>query len=82
MFVVYAIYNQDYDKFYIGQTEDVVRRLKEHNSHTIPGYTSKFKGEWKLIYQESFSTRSEAIKREKQLKSSRGRAYISTYIPG
>ena len=82
MYYVYVIHNKSHGKYYVGQTQNLERRFKEHNSHSIKGYTARFEGEWMLIYSESFSTRSEAIKREKQLKSSRGRAYITQYIPG
>lgn len=65
---------------YIGQTNDITRRVTEHNAHRIKGYTAKFEGEWRLIHQESFTTRSEALKREKQLKSHAGREYIKQFI--
>lgn len=81
MFIVYAIYNKLAKKYYIGQTECIERRLKQHNDHTFVGYTSSFQGEWILIYNESVATRSEALRREKQLKSGNGRKYIKTYIP-
>ena len=81
MFFVYAIYNQVAKKFYIGQSHDIKKRLEEHNSHSFKGYTSRFEGEWKLIYEESVDTRSEALVREKQLKSYRGRESLRKYIP-
>ena len=81
MLVVYVIYNIAAQKIYIGQTNDIDRRLFEHNSHRIKGFTARFEGEWKLIYSESVATRSEALKREKQLKSAQGRAYLTQYIP-
>lgn len=80
-YFVYAIYNQKHDKFYIGQTFDVVKRIAEHNEKTFKGYTSQFDGEWRLIYKEEVSSRQEALKREKQLKSFRGREFIKTHIP-
>lgn len=52
-----------------------------HNEHTLGGYTSRFNGEWILIYTENFKTRAEAIKRERQLKSFRGREFIRKNIP-
>ena len=81
MFSVYAIYNKSSQKFYIGQTDDIVIRLQLHNSHTFKGYTSRFPGKWELIYNESVATRPEALMRERQLKSYRGREFIKTYIP-
>ena len=81
VYIVYAIYNPQHNKIYIGQTVDMPRRLAQHNAHQFKGYTARFAGEWIVIYTESVSTRSEALKRERQLKSGNGRAYIKTYIP-
>ncbi|MDZ7786303.1 MAG: GIY-YIG nuclease family protein [Candidatus Saccharibacteria bacterium] len=81
MFTVYAILNKRANKIYIGQTENMKRRLTEHNEHTLGGYTSRYPGEWVLIYKESVATRSEALRREKQLKSGDGREFIKTFIP-
>jgi len=83
MFFVYAIYNKARDKVYIGQTENLDRRIQEHNNpdnlrHT---YTRRFAGEWVLIYKEVVEDRSVAVKREKQLKSYKGRQFIKKYIP-
>jgi putative endonuclease len=80
VYVVYAIYNRLVDKVYIGQTSDIDKRIKEHNLHTFAGFTSRFEGKWELIFKESVATRSEALKREKQLKSYRGREFIKTHI--
>jgi len=82
MFYVYVIYNRISHTIYIGQTADIQKRVESHNRKFGNHFTARFEGEWILIYNESLPTRSEAIKREKQLKSSRGRAYLSQYIPG
>jgi len=81
MFTIYAIYNRQADKFYVGQTEDLQTRLQAHNNHILGGYTARFEGEWELIYQESATTRTEALLREKQLKSYRGCEFIKSHIP-
>lgn len=80
--VVYALYNKQAEKIYIGQTIDIAKRLKEHNEHTFKGFTSRFQGTWELIYTESVANRSEALLREKQFKSYRGRQFIKKHIPG
>jgi putative endonuclease len=80
MFWVYAIYNEGANKYYIGQTHDLDKRIREHNDHTFKSYTARFPGEWVLIYNESVATRSEALTREKQLKSGNGRLFIKTLI--
>lgn len=82
MHYIYALYNPTSDKIYVGETSDMQRRLAEHNEKRGNHYTAKIPGEWVLIYNESVATRSEALKREKQLKSGNGRAFIKTHIPG
>ena len=81
MYIVYVLENSHSKKIYIGYTADLEKRLKRHNGE-LPtkksSYTTKNKsnGIWIVIYKESFLLRSEAMKREKELKSSRGRAFI------
>ena len=78
---VYALYNQQSGKIYIGQTSNLENRLTEHNQKRGKHFTAKFEGEWKLIYTEKVESRNQALLREKQLKSFRGREYIKKYIP-
>ena len=81
MYYVYAVYNQANNKLYIGQTENLEERIRLHNDKEFKGsYTSRFSGNWKFVYQEEVSTRKEALAREKQLKSYRGREFIKKLI--
>ena len=92
MYTIYAIYNKKHGKFYIGQTKDLsAARIDLHNSKTFKGcYTAKFDGKWESVYKEKARTYREALAREKQLKSYRGREFIkktininfSFYVPG
>jgi putative endonuclease len=81
-YYVYAIYNRQHNKIYIGQTKNLDERLKMHNQHVIKGYTSSFSGLWEVVHSELVASRLEALKREKQLKSFRGREFIRNSIPG
>ena len=82
MFFVYAIYNNKVNKIYIGQTKNLSERLDIHNNKTFKkGYTSRFAGDWRLIYSEEVNDRKMALIREKQLKSYQGRKFIKKYIP-
>ena len=74
MFTIYALYSPSIDRLYIGQTSDLEKRLASHLSGSY-GFTARA-SDWKVIYAEVTSSRSEARKREGQLKSSRGRAYL------
>ncbi len=82
MYKVYAIISESTGKMYIGQTVDLELRLKQHNSEAghLGQYTKQNKGPWKLVYEEKHQTRTEALKREKQLKSFRGREFIKNVI--
>jgi len=80
MYTVYAIYNSKHARIYIGQTRDLVERLKMHNERALKGYTSRYDGNWELIYSEELNTRSEALIRERQLKSYQGRQFIKQHI--
>ncbi|MFC1620081.1 GIY-YIG nuclease family protein [Candidatus Neomarinimicrobiota bacterium] len=64
-YTVYILQNPE-GKFYIGQTRNLNERLKRH-AEDRSTYT-KGKGPWKLIHQEAYTTRADALKREKQLK--------------
>ncbi len=75
MYYVYIIYSNTVNKKYIGQTDDFERRLNEHNNGLLGTFT-KNKGPWKLVHLEEFETRSQAMIREKYLKSGVGREWI------
>ena len=66
---IYIITNPQRTKLYIGVTNNLTRRLKEHflNKGTYNSYAGKHYC-YKLIYYEEFKYITEAIKREKQLK--------------
>jgi len=78
MFYVYALYSSKFNKIYIGQTCDLTSRLIEHNSGKS-FYTKRFIP-WEIIYTEEFETRGEVMKREKQLKSQKGREFVWNII--
>jgi len=54
-------------RFYIGMTNNVQKRLSEHQSGKGGRFTRSF-GVKKLLYQEEYATRQEAMKREAQVK--------------
>ncbi len=79
MFTVYALYSEKYNKIYIGYTSDIDNRMVYHNELSKDGWTLKFRP-WKLIYTEQYPTKQEAMKREKQMKSYRGREFVRSLI--
>jgi putative endonuclease len=82
MYFVYAVYNREAGKIYIGQTSKLEERLELHNTRAFSGsYTSRFSGKWELFYSERVATREEALRREKQLKSFQGREFLKNKLP-
>jgi len=67
VYYVYLLTNQSDTVMYIGVTNDLKRRLLEHRSGLIEGFTKKYHVH-KLVYYETFSDINNAIRREKQLK--------------
>lgn len=54
---------------YIGQTSNLEKRVKEHKEKKIRGAKyMKYFSSFELVYSEGFKTRSEALKREYELK--------------
>ncbi len=66
MWFVYIIKCHD-DSFYVGATSNIERRFKEHKNSKGGRYTGLHKAE-ELLYSESFLTKAEALRRERQLK--------------
>ncbi len=81
MYTVYVLYSESYDKIYIGYTSNLEQRLLSHNHLAKKGYTVRFRP-WTLVISENFATKTEALKRERSLKSAGGRRYIWEVIKG
>ncbi|MFA6458197.1 MAG: GIY-YIG nuclease family protein [Patescibacteria group bacterium] len=78
MFTIYIIQNEA-GKKYIGFTQNLARRLEEHSNPTGKkrGWT-RLRGPWKLIHKEEFENKTEALKREKYLKTGVGREFLKS----
>ncbi len=66
MYYVYVIQSEKDGSTYIGYTEDLVRRIQEHNQGKTKSI--KHKIPYKLIHTEEFNSKTEARKRELKLK--------------
>ncbi|MFH0969807.1 MAG: GIY-YIG nuclease family protein [Patescibacteria group bacterium] len=73
-YFIYIAYNKTFDKFYIGQTNNLARREFEHNNK-LSKYTAKYSGDWKILYTENYNSRAEAMRREKFLKNQKNKDF-------
>jgi len=60
---------------YTGMTEDIDRRIEEHNNKSKSFWTKRGNN-WQLIYFEEFSKKQEALKRERWMKSGHGKKFL------
>jgi putative endonuclease len=64
---IYIITNKKYGTLYTGVTSNLGKRIHQHKSREIKGFSSKYNLN-KLVYYEAFEDITEAIYREKKLK--------------
>ena len=64
---VYIMANKPRGTFYVGVTSDLVRRVWQHKSRQVEGFTSRYEIK-SLVYYECFEDMPNAIAREKVLK--------------
>ena len=65
-------------KLYVGWTIDLKKRLDQHNKGLVE--STKSRKPFKLVYFEGCLSKEKAIRREKQLKTGFGRAYLKRRI--
>ena len=67
MYYVYLLASKPYGTLYLGVTADLVRRVWEHKSKAVPGFSARY-GVDKLVWFEAHDAVEAAIRREKRLK--------------
>jgi len=78
VYFVYIIYSGEFDRYYIGQTENLAQRLDQHMEGKSK-YTSRAK-DWEIKYVEEFESREAAMKREREIKKKKSRKFIEYLI--
>ena len=74
MFYIYVLISKKDNKFYVGYTDDLKRRIGQHNNAYVE--STKHRRPLKLIYYEVCINQQDALHREKYLKTSFGKRYI------
>jgi len=74
MYFVYILQSLKDKKLYIGLTEDIEKRINEHNSGK--NFSTKSRRPFKLIFYEALPTLEESVEREKFYKTGRGHEII------
>lgn len=66
-FYAYIVASSRNGTLYVGMTDDLARRIWEHKTRAIPGFTAKY-GCDQLVWYEAFETREAAFRRERRIK--------------
>ncbi len=66
MYVTYILFSAKINRFYTGQSEDLNRRLEEHNHGKTKFMANGIP--WKLVYSRAHDSRAEAMKLERFIK--------------
>jgi putative endonuclease len=75
MYYTYVLLSKKYNKLYTGYSNDLRRRIREHKLGQV--FSTKSRLPVKLIYYEACLNEEDAKRREKTLKSGRGKAYLT-----
>jgi len=81
MYTVYVLYSGKFDKIYIGMTSNLEQRFLSHNELSKKDWIKKYRP-WEIIHKEEYISKNQAILREKELKSYKGREFIRKHILG
>lgn len=79
-YYVYVIKSRSTGKFYTGMTNDLQRRISEHNRSKSNTIVTKYLTDFELVYSEEVDSREIARKREKYLKSGCGRKFRDQHL--
>ncbi len=75
MYTIYILYSFQYKKLYTGYTSNLLQRFNSHNIFSNTDWTRNYRP-WIVIHAEYFELKSDALKREKELKPGKGRDWI------
>lgn len=78
MFSTYILQSEQNGRYYIGQTDNIVKRLRQHNSGD--SFSTRPYMPWTLVYEKRFTERIEAVQFERFIKKQKSRKFIEKLI--
>jgi putative endonuclease len=78
MFTTYVLRSQATQRLYTGSPSDFEKRLEQHDANVSA--STKNRGPWELVHREDFPTRAEAVRRERYLKTGKGREELKRLL--
>ncbi|MCB7479787.1 GIY-YIG nuclease family protein [Christiangramia sediminis] len=74
---VYILFSEKSSRYYVGQTTDIIERLKRHNSGRVK--STKHGLPWKIVLCMEVLNRSEAVLLESKIKKRGAKRYIDDH---
>ncbi|RLC37319.1 GIY-YIG nuclease family protein [candidate division Kazan bacterium] len=78
MYYVYILRSKVDENFYVGFSENLKQRILDHNSGK--NLSTRIRKPFDLIFYESFVDKFDALRRERYLKSNKGRTMIKQLL--
>ena len=78
MFVVYVLFSDISDRYYVGQTSNIEERIERHNQGLVK--STKFGIPWKIVLLIEIETRAEAMILERKIKKRGAKRYIDDQL--
>ncbi len=76
----YLLYSKQLNRYYIGHTNNLEERVRKHNTKH-KGYTG-IVNDWQVVYSEIYYAKSDAYRREREVKARKSRSQIEKLIAG
>ncbi len=73
-YVVYILYSQKRSRYYVGQTQNITKRLERHNKGLVK--STKSGVPWDLVTTIYVENRSEALLLEKRIKKRGAKRFL------
>lgn len=79
VYYVYIMYSEKCNQYYVGHSDNVDRKLDEHNSGKGGKYTIRWKP-WELVYSGTYESKSLVVNRELEIENKKSTKYIEGLI--
>jgi len=73
-FLVYILYSESEYRFYIGHTQDLDNRMRQHNNGETKSI--RFGVPWRIVWHAEFPSRSEAMRIENKIKNRGAKRFL------
>ncbi len=80
MHYLYIIHSKSIDRYYVGESPDVINRLNQHNSHYFKKGFTKAAQDWELVLSKEYENKIDAVYLEKFIKRMKSKKFIEKVI--